>query len=177
MDKQQVTERDIRLPQFQDAKLKDLEFDTSGEVVRKDRFETSMRKISGMLHGVNGLSARSGWTCEQVIEALSIKLRKFERLEELFLIVEFAPEDAEFYHFENKWYVKNIDSDHLLEARKNPAKPRLINHEVFELGEEWEANSAMIEYIDVLMSMGAIKEELYELRVGLRDANDINLPR
>lgn len=76
MNKNPVTEQDIRLPQFRDAKLEDLEFDGSGEVVRKDRFEKSMRKLSGMLHGVNGLSARSGWTCEQVVEAVRIVLER-----------------------------------------------------------------------------------------------------
>lgn len=70
MSKEVVTERDIRLPEFKDAKLEDLEFDGSGKVVRKDRFETSMCKISGMLRGVNGLSPRSSWTCEQVVEAV-----------------------------------------------------------------------------------------------------------
>ena len=74
MSKNLVTEQDIRLPQFRDAKLEDLEFDASGEVVRKDRFEKSMRKISSMLHGVNGLSARGSWTCEQVVEAVQIVL-------------------------------------------------------------------------------------------------------
>ncbi len=76
MSEKQVTERDIRLPQFRDANLEDLEFDGSGEVVRKDRFEKSMRKIQGMLHGVNGLSARSSWTCEQVVEAVEIVLKR-----------------------------------------------------------------------------------------------------
>ncbi|WP_180076890.1 hypothetical protein [Acinetobacter sp. YH12251] len=78
MSKDQVTERDIRLPQFKDANLEDLEFDASGEVVRKDRFEKSMRKISSMLHGVNGLSPRDGWTCEQVVEAVKIVLERGE---------------------------------------------------------------------------------------------------
>ena len=76
MDKQQVAERDIRLPQFKNSELEDLEFDASGDVVRKDRFETSMRKISGMLHGVNELSARSSWTCEQVVEAVRITIER-----------------------------------------------------------------------------------------------------
>ena len=160
MGKQQVTERDIRLPQFKDSKLEDLEFDASGNVVRKDRFETSMRKISGMLHGVNELSARSGWTCEQVVEALKIKLQQFERLEELILIAEFAPEDAEFYHFENKCYVKNIDQDQLALARGNQENSDLINHEIFEPGEEWEENSAWLAYIDVLVSIDEIRRQI-----------------
>ena len=66
----QVTERDIRLPQFQDAVLEDLEFDASGDVVRKDRFEKAIRKISSMLHGINGLSPCESWTVEQVVEAV-----------------------------------------------------------------------------------------------------------
>ena len=160
MNKNSVTERDIRLPQFKDANLEDLEFDGTGEVVRKDRFETAMRKISSMLYGVNGLSARSGWTCEQVVEALNIKLRIFERLEELILIAEFAPEDAEFYHFENKCYVKNIDQEHLDIAKNNPSESHLINFEFFEPGEEWEDSSAFLEYVDVLVSIDEIKRKI-----------------
>lgn len=160
MSKNQVTDRDIRLPQFKDAKLEDLEFDASGEVVRKDRFEKSMRKISSMLHGVNGLSPRDGWTCEQVVEALNIKLRSSERLEELICIERFAPEDAEFYHFDNKCYVKNVDQEHLAIAKNEPSESHLINFEFFEVGEEWEASSAWLEYINVLASMDAIHEEI-----------------
>lgn len=68
----QVTELDLRMPEFRDPKLKleDLEFDADGQVVRKDRFERAVRQISGILHGVNGLSASTGWTCDQVIEAV-----------------------------------------------------------------------------------------------------------
>lgn len=78
MSKNQVTERDIRLPQFKDSDVADLEFDATGDVVRKDRFEKSMRKISSMLHGVNGLSARASWTCEQVVEAVRILIERGE---------------------------------------------------------------------------------------------------
>jgi len=160
MSKDQVTERDIRLPQFKDAKLEDLEFDDEGFVVRKDRFQTSMHKIQGMLHGVNGLSPRTSWTCEQVVEALSIKLRLFERLEELICIERFTPEHAEFYHFENKCYVKNIDQEHLVIAKSEPSEFHLINFEFFEVGEEWEINSGHLEYIGVLVSMDEIREEI-----------------
>lgn len=49
----EITERDIRRPEFADAKLEDLEFDGTGEVVRKDRWEMAIRSIVGMLedHG------------------------------------------------------------------------------------------------------------------------------
>ena len=40
-----VTERDIRLPEFRDAKLEDLEFRSDGKVVRKDRWETGIHMI------------------------------------------------------------------------------------------------------------------------------------
>lgn len=166
MSKDQVTERDIRQPQFKDAKLEDLEFDASGEVVRKDRFEKSMRKISGMLHGVNGLSARSGWTCEQVVEALNIKLRLFKHLENLICIDRFAPEDAEFYHFENTCYVKNIDQEHLAIAKNEPSESHLINFDFFEAGEEWEASSAWLEYINALTSIDEIREEIESILRG-----------
>ena len=41
----EVTERDIRLPEFRDAKIEDLEFREDGKVVRKDRWETAVRSI------------------------------------------------------------------------------------------------------------------------------------
>lgn len=49
MSKEQVTERDIRMPEFKDAKLEDLEFRDDGKVVRKDRWETGIRSIRSIL--------------------------------------------------------------------------------------------------------------------------------
>ena len=43
--KRPVTERDVRIPQFQDADLSDLEFREDGNVVRKDRWEMALRRI------------------------------------------------------------------------------------------------------------------------------------
>lgn len=45
----EVTERDIRLPEFRDAKLEELEFRADGKVVRKDRWETAIYKIRSLL--------------------------------------------------------------------------------------------------------------------------------
>lgn len=47
----EVTEFDLRKEEFKDPKLKPemFEFDSTGEVVRKDRFEIGMRKIQGIL--------------------------------------------------------------------------------------------------------------------------------
>jgi hypothetical protein len=44
-----VTERDFRRPEFLDAKPEDYEFDGDGRVVRKDRWETGIRRIVGIL--------------------------------------------------------------------------------------------------------------------------------
>lgn len=49
MTKREVTEADFRKPELRDAKVEDYEFDGTGEVVRKDRWETAVRRIVGML--------------------------------------------------------------------------------------------------------------------------------
>lgn len=45
----EVTERDIRMPEFRDAKLEDLEFRADGKIVRKDRWETGIHNIKSAL--------------------------------------------------------------------------------------------------------------------------------
>jgi len=45
----EVKERDIRLPEFRDANLEDLEFRNDGKVVRKDRWENGIRNIRSAL--------------------------------------------------------------------------------------------------------------------------------
>lgn len=47
-----VTERDLRMPEFRDAKPEELEFRDDGKLVRKDRWETGIRNIASIL----------GWT-------------------------------------------------------------------------------------------------------------------
>lgn len=159
--KDQVTESDIRLPQFRTAKLEDLEFDGTGDVVRKDRFKTSMRRISSMMHGVNGLSAGSNWTCEQVVEAVGQLLR----YKQLAAALRTVPDDAEFYHFENNQYIKNIDQEHLQIAKDEPKESHLVNHHVF-LGGTWDSSSAWIEYIDHLISIDEMKNEISRFERG-----------
>lgn len=48
----QVTEKDIRIPEFRDADVKDLEFRSDGKIVRKDRWETGFHKVVAIL-GLN----------------------------------------------------------------------------------------------------------------------------
>lgn len=156
MDKQEVTEQDIRLPQFRDAKLEDLEFDGSGEVVRKDRFQTSMRKLYGKLSGINGLSSRRSWTCEQVVGAVEQLLR----FKQLVVALNNLPEDAEYYHFGNNTYVKDIDQEHLQIARDHPDANHLISHSICEINGKWEESSAWLKYIDHLISIDEMKKEI-----------------
>ncbi|MCH7391842.1 hypothetical protein [Acinetobacter dispersus] len=68
--KQEVTEFDLRRPEFQSHELTPdmFEFDKDGNVVRKDRFEKGMRRILGVLieHGL--ASSRDSWTVDEVVE-------------------------------------------------------------------------------------------------------------
>ena len=82
MDRQ-VTERDFRLPEFYDADPKDYEFRGDGKVVRKDRWETAIRKIRSRL-GDN----RSEFEIEDVIRAV----------EALVATIEPPPEDEDPTH-------------------------------------------------------------------------------
>ena len=169
MSKLEVTEQDIRLPQFRDAKLDDLEFDGSGEVVRKDRFESSMRIISSRLNGINGLSPRTGWTCEQVVEAVKITIANLTRLRELTVALNSFPEAAEFYHPENKQYVKDINKKDLEIARKEPKAGHLVGHLCF-CGNTWDYNSAWLDYINVLLNVEDIKKEILNIAGGIENA-------
>lgn len=66
----EVTEFDLRKEEFKDPKLKPemFEFDSTGEVVRKDRFETGMRRMLGILIENNVMSPREPWTVDQVVQ-------------------------------------------------------------------------------------------------------------
>lgn len=58
--KREVTEADFRLAEYRDAKVEDYEFDSTGELVRKDRWETTVRRIAIILQdaGVDGIGPR-----------------------------------------------------------------------------------------------------------------------
>lgn len=62
-DKREVTEQDLRIPEFRDAKLEDLEFRDDGKVVRKDRFKVALYSIASKV----GFGARSGFECPEVV--------------------------------------------------------------------------------------------------------------
>lgn len=50
MSSREVTERDLRMPEFRDAKPEELEFRGDGKLVRKDRWETGFRSIAYMFN-------------------------------------------------------------------------------------------------------------------------------
>ena len=61
----QVTERDFRQPEFYHAKPEDYEFRKDGKIVRKDRWETGIRKIVGILE-----MSRGDFEIEDVVKAV-----------------------------------------------------------------------------------------------------------
>jgi len=168
----EVTEFDLRRPEFQDPKLKPehFEFDADGEVVRKDRFETGMRRVHGILIEQGLASSRDKWNVDSVLSKLKGTFSEAQRLKLLIKIIHYVPEEAEYFHFENMAYVKNVDKEHLQQAIEEPEESHLINFEFWQiLNEEskgWEDSSAWLAYINVLVSMGDIRKEISDL-VGL----------
>ncbi len=61
-----VTERDLRMPEFRDADPADLEFRGDGKVVRKDRWETGMRRIGTAV----GMPFHGDVEINQVVDAV-----------------------------------------------------------------------------------------------------------
>lgn len=59
MSTTEVTERDFRMPQFRDAKPEDYERREDGEIVRKDRWETTVRAIATKI----GVDPREEFEC------------------------------------------------------------------------------------------------------------------
>lgn len=45
----EVTEKDFRCPEYRDVNPEDYEFRADGKLARKDRWETGIRKIVGIL--------------------------------------------------------------------------------------------------------------------------------
>jgi hypothetical protein len=61
----EVTERDLRMPEFRDAKLEELEFRSDGKIVRKDRWETGIRRIRSALG-----DHRNEFEIEDIVQAV-----------------------------------------------------------------------------------------------------------
>lgn len=63
MNTTEVTERDFRMPEFWDAKPEDYERREDGRIVRKDRWETTVRAIATAI----GVGAREGFECDVLL--------------------------------------------------------------------------------------------------------------
>lgn len=61
-----VTEQDLRMPEFRDAKVEDLEFRDDGKIVRKDRWERGMFSIAYAM----GFNSREGFEITDVVAAI-----------------------------------------------------------------------------------------------------------
>lgn len=66
----EVTEADIRLPEFKYAKLEDLEIRHDGKVVRKDRWETGIYSIASKL------DITGEWEISDIVEAVKNPVNK-----------------------------------------------------------------------------------------------------
>jgi hypothetical protein len=81
----EVTEQDLRMPEFRYAKLEDLEFREDGKIVRKDRWERGIQsirclvydrrewEISDVAEGVRRLEARDRKRTERRQRAVRLK--------------------------------------------------------------------------------------------------------
>lgn len=64
--KREVTEQDLRMPEYVGMSLEDLEFRSDGKIVRKDRWEAGMRSVASML----GFPPREGFEIGDVTAKL-----------------------------------------------------------------------------------------------------------
>ena len=62
----EVTERDLRRPEFRDADLADLEWREDGSLARRDRWERGIREIAGVV----GLDPRKNFEVSDVVAAV-----------------------------------------------------------------------------------------------------------
>lgn len=68
----EVTERDLRMPEFRDADPSELEFRSDGKIVRKDRWERGIRQIAAILC----LDGMEGFEIEDLVE----EVRKLDKV-------------------------------------------------------------------------------------------------
>lgn len=69
----QVTELDFRMPEFRDAKVEDYEWRDDGKLVRKDRWETGIRRIAGRIGFAGG-----NWEIDEVVEGATKDAQRLE---------------------------------------------------------------------------------------------------
>lgn len=70
-NKREVTERDFRAPEFQDAKVEDYEFRADGKLVRKDRWEMAVHRIRELV----GMGSHREFEISEVVNFAESQLR------------------------------------------------------------------------------------------------------
>ena len=70
-----VTERDFRQERFCDADPADYERRPDGEIVRKDRWETSLRNIASLMRA----DSRKGFECDALVAAVADLIERAEK--------------------------------------------------------------------------------------------------
>lgn len=125
--------------------------------------------------------------CNQVFEEMSLADDSREHPEPINLVIPFikkytldvarnvataAPIDAEYYHPEDQYYVANIDGEQLEIAEAEPKVPHLVNFDRTcthkyesdcDCVNGWTEDSAWIELINVLVSVGEIKRVVEQI--------------
>lgn len=70
-----ITERDLRLPEFRDVDIEDLERRDDGTIARKDRWERGIRELAGVV----GIDPRAKWEVVDVINRVREWAREREQ--------------------------------------------------------------------------------------------------
>jgi hypothetical protein len=118
----EVTERDLRIPEFRDAKPEELEFREDGKLVRKDRWETALRNVASAIgwarrefevHEVPVEVERIRELAEANVHAGVLRRLKAEALE-----IFDGPECSQVVRDAIEWYASSIDA-----ALAEPAAP------------------------------------------------------
>ena len=69
-ERREVTERDLRRPEFRDADPADLEWREDGSLARRDRWERGIREIASIV----GLDPRKDFEIDDVVAAVRLAL-------------------------------------------------------------------------------------------------------
>jgi hypothetical protein len=110
----EVTERDLRMPEFRDAKPEELEFRDDGKLVRKDRWEVALRNVASALgwarreFEVHEVSAEVRHIKE--LAAANVKVKALKDLKAEALEVFDGPECSQEVRDAIEWFASSIDT-------------------------------------------------------------------
>ena len=78
--KDPITERDLRIPEFRDCDIADLERRDDGTIARKDRWERGIREIAGILRNGDTLDPRKQFEVCDVVAAVRANADQTRRI-------------------------------------------------------------------------------------------------